>query len=185
MQQYVQFRDLREDSLLEFQMMQKGHVLWDKTISFAQSCSWKAGACLAERMKSNAFKDWERVVAAVENETIVGCCTFSERDELSEDYDYSPFIGFVFVDERHRGRRISEKMIQQVLSYAKSIGYQAVYIMSGEQGLYEKYGFEKTGVFHTIYGTTDQLFHIDLQTDKFRLPGMTGGRNAADAGQGI
>ena len=147
---------------MKIQMIQKGHILWDKTILFAQSCSWKAGLYLANRMKVNSFKDWERVVVAVENEAIVGYCTFSERDELSEEYDYSPFIGFVFVDERYRGKRISEKMIQQTLSYAKSIGYQTVYIMSGEQGLYEKYGFEKIGDFHTIYGTTDQLFHIGL-----------------------
>ena len=147
---------------MEIQMMQKGHILWDKTISYAQSCSWKAGPFLAERMKVNAFKDWEHVVVAVEKETIIGYCTFSERDELSAEYDYSPFIGFVFVDERHRGKRISEKMIQRILSYAKFIGYQTLYIMSGEQGLYEKYGFEKIGDFHTIYGTTDQLFHIDL-----------------------
>ncbi len=85
-----------EDLILDIQMMQKGHDLWDKTILFAQSCSWKAGPSLAERMKLNTFKDWERVVVAVENETIVGYCTFSERDELSEEYDYSPFIGFVF-----------------------------------------------------------------------------------------
>ncbi len=142
--------------------MQKGHILWNKTISFAQSCSWKAGPYLAERMKENAFKDWERVVVAVEDETIVGYCTLSERDELPEEYDYSPFIGFVFVDERYRGKRISEKMIRQILSYAKSIGYRTVYIMSGEQGLYEKYGFEKIGDFHTIFGTTDQLFYIAL-----------------------
>ena len=147
---------------MEIQMMQKGHSLWDKTISFAQSCSWKAGPYLADRMKVNSFKDWERVVVAVEDETIVGYCTFSERDELSEKYDFSPFISFVFVDEQHRGKRISEKMIQQTLSYAKTIGYRTVYIMSGEHGLYEKYGFEKIGDFHTIYGTTDQLFYIDL-----------------------
>ena len=147
---------------MEIQMIQKGHILWDKTISFAQSCSWKAGPYLAERMKVNAFKDWERVVIAVENEAIVGYCTFTERDELPAEYDYSPFIGFVFVDERHRGKRISEKMIRQILFYAKSIGYRTVYIMSGEHGLYEKYGFEKIGDFHTIYGTTDQLFHISL-----------------------
>ena len=147
---------------MEIQMIQKGHILWDKTISFAQSCSWKAGPYLADRMKVNSFKDWERVVVAVENETIVGYCTFSERDELSDEYDYSPFIGFVFVDEQHRGKRISEKMIRQTLSYAKSIGYRTVYIMSGEHGLYEKYGFEKIGDIHTIYGTTDQLFHIGL-----------------------
>ncbi len=81
---------------MEIQMIQKGHILWDKTISFAQSCSWKAGPYLADRMKVNSFKGWERVVVAVENETIVGYCTFSERDELSNEYDYSPFIGFVF-----------------------------------------------------------------------------------------
>ena len=147
---------------MEIQMMQKGHNLWDQTISFARSCSWKAGPLLAEHMQVNAFQDWERVVVAVENGTVVGYCTFTETDELPEEYGYSPFIGFVFVDERHRGRRISEKMIQQVLSYAKSIGYRTVYIMSGEQGLYEKYGFEKIGDFQTIYGTTDQLFHIGL-----------------------
>ena len=147
---------------MEIQMMQKGHSLWDKTISYAQSCSWKAGPCLAERMKANAFKDWERVVVAVENETIIGYCAFSERDELPEEYAYSPFIGFVYVDERHRGKRISEKMIQQIISYAKSIGYQTVYITSGEQGLYEKYGFEKLDDFLTIYGTEEQLFYICL-----------------------
>ena len=143
-------------------MITKGHILWDKTISFAQSCSWKAGPYLADRMKVNSFKGWERVVVAVENETIVGYCTFSERDELLNEYDYSPFISFVFVDEQHRGKRISEKMIRQTLSYAKSIGYRTVYIMSGEHGLYDKYGFEKIGDFHTIYGTTDQLFYIGL-----------------------
>ncbi len=104
---------------MDIQMMQKGHILWDKTIMFAQSCSWKVGVFLAERMKANAFKDWERVVAAVENGTIVGYCTFFEKDELPEAYDYSPFIGFVFVDERCRGKRISEKMIRTILSYAK------------------------------------------------------------------
>ena len=31
--------------------------------------------------------------------------------------------------------------------------------MSGEHGLYEKYGFEKIGEYRTIFGTTDQLFY--------------------------
>jgi len=154
------------DSLLEIQMMQKGHDLWDKTASYAQSCSWKAGPYLAERMKMDDFKGWERVVVAVENDAIVGYCTFSERDELPEEYDYSPFIGFVFVDEQYRGKRISEKMIRQILSYAGSLGFQKVYIMSGEQGIYEKYGFEKIGDFPTVHGTTDQLFHVSLQPVK-------------------
>ena len=52
----------------------------------------------------------------------------------------------------------SEKKVEALL--AKETGWQAVYIVSGEQGLYEKYGFEKVGDFETIYGTTEQLFQI-------------------------
>lgn len=142
--------------------MHKDHNLWNKTISFAQSCSWKAGPLLAELMQENAFKDWERVIVAVEDDSVIGFCTFTEKDELPEEYSYSPFIGFVFVDEKYRGKRISEAMIRCVLSYAESIGFRTVYIMSGERGLYEKYGFKKIGDFYTIYGTTDQLFSIGM-----------------------
>ena len=49
-------------------------------------------------------------------------------------------------------------MIVQAAGYAKGLGYRNLFIMSGEQGLYEKYGFEKIGDYQTIYGTTDQLF---------------------------
>ena len=109
-------------------------------------------------MEANAFRDWERVIVAVEDRRIVGYCTFSERDELPEEYGYSPFIGFVFVEEKHRGNRISQRMIEAALRYAKALGYGTVYLMSGEQGLYEKYGFVRMGEYPTIYGTADQLF---------------------------
>ena len=49
-------------------------------------------------------------------------------------------------------------MIGEVIRYAGSLGFQKVYLMSGEHGLYEKYGFEKIGEYPTIWGTTDQLF---------------------------
>ena len=113
-------------------------------------------------MKESGFLPWERVLAACEGEEIVGFCTLSQKDELPERFPYSPFIGFVFVEERRRGRRISEKMIDRAARYAKTLGYRCVYIMSGEQGLYEKYGFRKIGDFETIYGTIDQLFEKEL-----------------------
>ena len=64
----------------------------------------------------------------------------------------------MFVDERFRGNRLSEKMIEAVSNYAKENGYAKIYIMSGEVGLYEKYGFDKIGDYETIYGSVDQLF---------------------------
>ena len=57
---------------------------------------------------------------------------------------------------------LEEKMINEACKYADDIGYKAVYIMSGEHGLYEKYGFEKIGELETIYGDVDQLFRRAL-----------------------
>ena len=139
-------------------LIQSGHPFWEKTISFARNCSWKAGPILASRMEKNDFQDWERVIIAIDHEAVVGYCTLSEKDELPVEYGFSPFIGFVFVDENHRGKRISEKMIEQAVHYAKELSFQSIYLMSGERRLYEKYSFQKNGEYETIYGTVDQLF---------------------------
>ncbi len=143
-------------------LMQQGHPLWERTIEYARHCSWRAGAALARRMSDRGFNDWERVIAAVEDGRIAGFCTLTEKDELPDAYGYRPFIGFVFVDEQFRGRRISGLMIACALQYAGSLGFHKAYIMSGEKGLYEKYGFEKIGDFETVYGTTDQLFRVSI-----------------------
>lgn len=143
---------------LEISLTASGHPLWERTIAFARQCSWKAGPYLANMMRKNEFLPWERIVAACEDGRVIGFCTITEKDELPEEYGYSPFIGFVFVDEGSRGHRVSEKMISRAAEYAKTLGFGAVYLMSGEKGLYEKYGFEKLGDYETIWGTVDQLF---------------------------
>lgn len=144
--------------MTEIHLITSGHALWDEVISLAETCSWRAGPFLAEKMKHNEFKDWERVCAACVDGKAAGFCTFTEKDELPEKYAFSPFIGFMFVEERYRGKRLSERMISQVGAYARGLGYDKIYIMSGEIGLYEKYGFQKLGDYETIYGSVDQLF---------------------------
>lgn len=145
---------------MKIEQLTSTHENWDKTAVFAENCSWGAGKTLAGLMGKNEFKDWERVFAAFEDDEPVGFCTLTEKDELHPKYPYTPLIGFVFVDEAHRGRRISEKMIEKVLEYAKSIGYGKVYVMSGEKGLYEKYGFIPMGEFESVYGGSEELFVI-------------------------
>lgn len=147
---------------VEISVMTYGHPPWDKTISFADNCSWKAGSYLAHKMRNKEISETERVLVASEGEEIIGYSTFAKKDELQDEVEYTPFIGFVFVGERSRGKRVSERMINAASDYARSIGYGKIYIMSGEQGLYEKYGFVKIGDFKTIYGTEDQLFQKGL-----------------------
>lgn len=49
-------------------------------------------------------------------------------------------------------------MIRHAVAYVHTLGYEAVYLMSGEHGLYEKYGFIKMGDYETIFGSVDQLY---------------------------
>ncbi|NLT10430.1 MAG: GNAT family N-acetyltransferase [Ruminococcus sp.] len=139
------------------------HSLWNDTIRFADRCSWKGGQYLAGLMMDNKFHDWERVFIAHDDDKLYGFCTFTEKDEIAEKYEISPFIGCVFVSEEYRGQRISELLINEVSSYAKENGFQKVYIMSGETGLYEKYGFSLSGYYDTIFDTKEQLFVRELK----------------------
>ena len=83
--------------------------LRNAVISCAENCSWRAGKELARLMRRNEFKDWEKVFAVCKNGRIAGFCTLTEKDELSPEYPFTPFIGFVFVDEEHRGNRSRKK----------------------------------------------------------------------------
>ncbi|MCI9432055.1 MAG: hypothetical protein HFF70_06455 [Oscillospiraceae bacterium] len=60
------------------------------------------------------------------------------------------------------GPLLAEKMIRHTAAYACHLGYERIYIMSSEIGLYEKYRFVKLGGFETIHGNMDQLFVINI-----------------------
>lgn len=132
--------------------------MWNSMIKYVRNCSWQAGAFLAEMMEKNQFQEWERIFVATENNNIIGFCTLTAKDELPTEYDYTPFLGFLFVDERKRGNRVSETIFDCAIEYAKELGYEKIYLMSEEKGLYEKYHFSVIGEFKTIYGDISQLF---------------------------
>lgn len=138
------------------------HPRWNELADFAERCAWRAGPELARRMRAGGFLPWERVFAAVSDGAFAGYCTFTAHDELPEARGLSPFIGFVFVDGRFRGQRLSQRLVERACACAASCGFERVYILSGEIGLYEKYGFQKIGEEQTLYGTTDQLFAREI-----------------------
>jgi len=95
---------------------------------------------LANTMDNNAFQDWERIVVAIDNERICGYCTVAKTDCIP-DVSYTPYIGFMFVDEAYRGNRLSQQIIYYAMDYLKSVGFDKVYLVSDHENLYEKYGF--------------------------------------------
>lgn len=119
-----------------------GCDLWEKLAEYADNCSWRAGKNLAKQMRINDFHDWERVFVALVGDCIAGYCTFAKTDCIP-NVPYTPYIGYMFVGEPYRGNRLSEKLIDYALGYAKELGFQRVYLVSDHVNLYEKYGFKK------------------------------------------
>ena len=150
------WKDLLDFKSYEFRIITNKEELWNKVADFAQNCSWKAGKSLAQKILESKFEEWERVIVAIENENIAGFCSFTKKDSI-EDMEYTPYIGYMFVSELYRGERLSEGLIRVAINYAKKIGFNEVYIVSGEIGLYEKYGFVKIDEkYHN--GSMEQIF---------------------------
>ena len=128
--------------------------IWNELVNYANSCNWEAGPILAKKLEENGFLNWERVFVVYENGRIIWFCTFTKEDWVP-NCDYSPFVWFVFVDENHRWKRVSKKMINEVEKYAKSLNFKKLYIVSDHKGLYEKYWFEK------IDEKADEMWRIE------------------------
>lgn len=146
---------------MKISRIEKRSERWNELINYAQSCSWVAGRHLASMMEQNAFTEWESVFAVVSKDKIIGFCTFLKTDYYPENR-YSPWISSIFVDESYRGNRISEKMIEAVIEYAKEQGFSKVYIPSDMIGFYEKYGFVKIDELQNYSGDIDNVFAKEI-----------------------
>lgn len=125
---------------MDIETITKDDKRWNSLSDYAKACSWGAGKFFAKWMEEHEFEPWEKVIAAFDGTRVAGYCTLSKKDCIPE-VPYTPYIGFVFVDEAYRGNRLSERMIQYALQEAKKLGFEQVYLVSDHVNLYEKYGF--------------------------------------------
>ena len=132
--------------------------LWKKLAIYAETCSWSAGARMATAMSEGKFNDWERIFIAEKEYDIIGFCALVNPQSSPQIAEYSPWIKWLFVDEKYRGQRLSQKLLEVVAEYAKGLGYDRVFLSTWHKGLYEKYGFIKIcdkemrdGYFEGVY----------------------------------
>lgn len=131
--------------------------LWERVADYANNCPWNAGEFLAKQMRQQKFTDWEQVFTALDGDNIAGYCTLTKTDCIP-DVAYTPFIGFVFVGEEYRGKRVSEKLINAAIQRAAALGFENVYIVSDHVNLYEKYGFTKVDEKLAHWGKVQTIF---------------------------
>lgn len=146
---------------MNFSAVTSSDDLWEQVSSFAQNCSWRAGKSLAKEMSENVFTDWERVIVALNGNEIAGYCTAAKKDCIP-DVPYTPYIGYLFVDEKYRGHRLSQKLISYAMSYLKSLGFRQVFLVSDHENLYEKYGFKVIDKKPAPWGEIEKIYMYDL-----------------------
>lgn len=143
--------------MIKIEKIDEKSIFFNDLINHARTCSWEAGAHLANLLENSTFVDWESAFAAIVDNRIVGFCTFMKTDYYPNN-KYFPWISTIFVDEEYRGKRISGHMIEAVIKYAKSLHFSHVYIPSDMVGFYEKYGFEKIDELENYGGDIDAIF---------------------------
>ena len=146
---------------MKIERIEYNSVLWKKTIDFAENCSWIAGKHIANMLRENRFSEWEAFFIAIDNDNIIGYCSFLKEDYYPENR-YFPWISSIFVDESARGRRVSHEMIETVIAYAKENNFTKVYIPSDMIGFYEKCGFIPIDSLKNYGGDMDTIFMREI-----------------------
>lgn len=133
-------------ALLEFVKNFSWNEVKDHTVSLLEN--WK-------------FEEWETPFVAIVNGKIVGMVTIMKSDyyPLPEIF---PWISTIFVSERYRGNRISEKLVEFANQYAKDIGFNNTYIPTEWIGLYEKYGYHYVKDIVNYGNGIDRLYVKEL-----------------------
>lgn len=146
---------------MDMKMITSSDPMWNQVRDYAKNCTWRAGKALADAMYNNLFTAWERVIVALEHHEICGYCTVAKTDCIP-DVSYTPYIGYLFVGEEYRGKRLSQKLIQYSMDYLKSIGFDRVYIVSDHENLYEKYGFVIIDRKTAPWGAVEKIYMQEL-----------------------
>ena len=136
----------------------KGTVRCSRLIRWAKKWDWGVGDVVARRLRRHQFSDWEAAVIATVDGEHAGFCLLEKKDGYGTDLDFSPFITAVYVDPKFRGRGVVGQVLDAVCDYARSLGFDAAYLISNWQGLYEKYGFAQFTQTVTISGSTEPVF---------------------------
>ncbi len=128
-------------NLLKIKKVDRNTELANELIRFVENFSWEdVKEHTLQVLRNWEFSDWETMFVALINNQIVGMASIMKTDYYPLP-EFFPWISGVFVDEGHRGHRISERLIEDANKYAKSVGFDKTYIPSEHVGLYEKYGY--------------------------------------------
>lgn len=126
-------------------------------INYLKNCSWQSAAeYLTETLENNELTDSEKVIVAYLNGEIVGFAALV-NESVAENFNESPFLDFLFVEEEYRKRGIATKLVNYIVDYANE-KYDTIYLVTvSHESFYKKLGFE-TIAKSTVIDCIDECF---------------------------
>jgi N-acetylglutamate synthase-like GNAT family acetyltransferase len=92
---------------------------------------------------------------------IIGCAGLITNDFISRG-DLYPWLCALFIDEKHRGQRLSSLLIDRAKADTKSFGYAHLYLSTEHIGLYEKVGFKFIGEGYHPWNESSRIYEIEV-----------------------
>ena len=95
------------------------------------------------------------------NEPVIGKVygwegTLSKDEVMSEEL--SPWITPLLVHPDERGNRYGKFLLEHVRIEAGKLGFNLIYLATGEIGYYEKYGFREVGLTTFTWGRPTKIY---------------------------
>ena len=150
------------NEILEIRKVEKDTEAAALLLDFVKNFSWEEVKAHTVSVVENwEFDSWESPFVAMINGNIVGMVTIKRSDYYPLP-DIYPWVSTLFVSEKYRGRRISERLIDFANGYAKENGFEKTYIPTDHSGLYEKYGYRYVCDIVNYGGDTDRLYEKEL-----------------------
>jgi len=134
-------------------------------MTYLRQSPWPVGRHLADLVDQEKLGDWERIIVGMVGDKPVSYASFLKTDYYP-DTSYWPWISSIYVDEGYRGQGKSYDLIAYLEAYARSLGFDKVYIPSSIEGLYEKSGYKKVDCLKNYGGDWDYIFMKELRKDK-------------------
>lgn len=93
-----------------------------------------------------------KIYALIINDTLIGTYTLDEKDDIDTE-TYTPYLANVYIKEPYRNKGYGSYLIEDAKKRAEQLKYKELYLHSGIQNYYEKFGFTFIKEVQTAYGT--------------------------------
>lgn len=142
-----------------FSLSQNQQKYWMEQL---EKADWEAGKSLCRRIQthdliSKTQEDPKLYLMVNDQNQIMTYAVLAKQDDIPST-SLSPWIGYVYTYPSFRGQRLAQKLLNYCEKKAQDQGYSTIYISTGHEGLYERYGYEFLDTMLDMHGHLSRVY---------------------------